>query len=99
MATNPKHQESGNISNHPNRAPAPPLIVQQQLQSMAAAMVDLMQQNLELEKSTDNVDNGTTKNIGRIQRMEGQRTVLKEEISPEVPSLRGCHTWREKCTK
>ena len=48
MATNPKHQESGNISNHPNRAPAPPLIVQQQLQSMAAAMVDLMQQNHEL---------------------------------------------------
>ena len=31
--------------------------------------------------------------------MEGRRTVLKEEISPEVPSLRGCHTWREKCTK
>ena len=48
MATNPKHQESGNISNHPNRALAPPLIVQQQLQSMAAAMVDLMQQNHEL---------------------------------------------------
>ena len=48
MATNPKHQESGNISNHPNRAPTPPLIVQQQLQSMAVAMVDLMQQNHEL---------------------------------------------------
>ena len=48
MATNPKHQESGNISNHLNRAPEPPLIVQQQLQSMAAAMVDLMQQNHEL---------------------------------------------------
>ena len=53
MATNPKHQESGNISNHPNHAPAPPLIVQQQLQSTAAAMVDLMQQNHELIKEVN----------------------------------------------
>ena len=53
MATNPKHQESGNISNHLNRALEPPLIVQQQLQSMAAAMVDLMQQNHELIKEVN----------------------------------------------
>ena len=43
MATNPGHQESGNTFSHPNRALAPPKTVQQQLQSMAATMVELMQ--------------------------------------------------------
>ena len=49
MATSLKHPKSGNASSHPNRVPAlPPASIQQQLQSMAAAMADLMQQNQEL---------------------------------------------------
>ena len=39
------------------------------------------------------------RNIGKIQRMEGQRTVLREEISPEVTSLVGYHTWKERWIK
>ena len=49
MATSTEHQESENASNHPNHALAPPPVsIQQQLQSMAAAMADFMQQNQEL---------------------------------------------------
>ena len=53
MATSPKHQESGNASSLPNRAPAPPLTVQQQLQSIAASMADLTQQNQELTREVN----------------------------------------------
>ena len=53
MATSLGHQESGNASSHPNRAPPPPIVVQQQLQSMAAAMVELMQQNQELTREVN----------------------------------------------
>ena len=35
-------------TSHPNCVPAPLITIQQQLQSMAATMVDLMQQNQEL---------------------------------------------------
>ena len=45
MAPSPGHQENGNTSSHPNYVPPPPMTVQQQLQSMAAAMVELTQQN------------------------------------------------------
>ena len=45
MVTGPKHQESGNASNNPNHALAPPMTIKQQLQSMAVAMAELTQQN------------------------------------------------------
>ena len=45
MTPSPGHQENGNTSSHPNHVPPPPMTVQQQLQSMAAAMVELTQQN------------------------------------------------------
>jgi len=89
MATSLKHQESENTSSHPNSTPTPPPIVQQRLQSMVATIADLTQQNQEL---TNTVDNVSARNTGKIQRMEGQRTVLREEISPKVPSLIGYHT-------
>ena len=53
MATSLGHQESGNSSSHPNLAPPPPITVQQQLQSMAAAMAELMQQNQELTREVN----------------------------------------------
>ena len=53
MATSLGHQESGNASSHPNHARPPPIVVQQQLQSMAAAMVELMQQNQELTREVN----------------------------------------------
>ena len=95
MATSPEHQESGNASSHPNRALAlPPASIQQQLQSMAVAMVDLTQQNQELTKKSiekSNVDIDVSRNLGRTQRMKGWRTRLKEEINSEAPLLEGCH--------
>ena len=48
MATSLGHQESENAFSHPNRAPAPLMTIPQQLQSMAAAMAKLTQQNQEL---------------------------------------------------
>lgn len=45
MTTSPGHQESGNASSDPNCALAPLMTVQQELQSMATAMVELTQQN------------------------------------------------------
>ena len=75
MATSPDHQESGNASSYPNRALAlPPTSVQQQLQSMAVAMVDLTQQNQELTRKSiekSNVDIDMPRNLGRTQRMKG----------------------------
>ena len=75
MATSPEHQESGNASSHPNHAPAPPLTIQQQLQSMADVMENLTQQNQELtrevnrhfqqhqgEEHKQNSENGGAKN-------------------------------------
>ena len=53
MATSPGHKESGNASSHPNRAPPPPMIVQQQLQSMTAVMAELTQQNQELTRKVN----------------------------------------------
>ena len=54
MATSTEHQESENASNHPNHALAsPPASVQQQLQSMATAMADFMQQNQELTREVN----------------------------------------------
>ena len=54
MATTLEHQESGNASSHPNHAPTAPLLsVQEQLQSIVAAMVDLMQQNQELTREVN----------------------------------------------
>ena len=53
MATSLGHQESGNASRHPNHASPPPMIVQQQLQSMATAMVELTQQNQELTREVN----------------------------------------------
>ena len=55
MATSLEHQESGNASNHPNRAqpPPPPLSIQQQLQSMAIVMANLTQQNQEITKEVN----------------------------------------------
>ena len=41
MAISLGHQESGNVFSHLNHAPPPPMTVQQQLQSMAAAMTGL----------------------------------------------------------
>ena len=41
MATSPGYQEGGNASSHPNHAPAPPMTIQQQLQSTAATMAEL----------------------------------------------------------
>ena len=53
MATSPGQQESGNTSSHPNRAPPPPMTVKQQLQFMAAMMVELTQQNHELAREVN----------------------------------------------
>ena len=53
ISTSLGHQESGNASNHPNRAPPPPMTVQQQLQSMAVAMAELTQQNQELTREVN----------------------------------------------
>ena len=100
MAIGPEQQESGNASSYPNYALTPPLTIQQQLQSIVVAMVNLTQQNEELTREViDTVDSDVMRNIGKIQRMEGQRTVLREEISPEVTSLVGYHTWKERWIK
>ena len=53
MTTSPGHQESRNASSHPNRAPPPSMIIQQQLQSMAAVMAELTQQNQELTREVN----------------------------------------------
>ena len=53
MTTSPGHQESRNASSHPNRAPPPSMTVQQQLQSMAAVMAELTQQNQELTREVN----------------------------------------------
>ena len=53
MATSPGHQESGNTSSYPNCVPPPPMTVQQQLQSMAATMAELTQQNQELTRESN----------------------------------------------
>ena len=50
IATSPEHQERGNAFSHLNHALAPPLTIQQQLQSMEVAMANLTQQNQELTK-------------------------------------------------
>ena len=43
MPTSLGHQESGNATSHLNRALEPPMTIQQQLQSMVAAMAELTQ--------------------------------------------------------
>ena len=97
MATSPKHQESENAFSLSNRALAPQSAsIQQQLLSMVAAMVDLMQQNQEL---TREVNSDVSRNIGKTQKIEGRRTTLKEEINSEVSSLEVCYIWREKWTR
>ena len=52
MTTNPSHQESGNTFSHPNCAHQSTPVMQppsvQQIQSMAAAMIELTRQNQEL---------------------------------------------------
>ena len=54
MATNPKHQDSGNAFSHPNHATkSPSAPIQQQLQSMAATMANLTQQNQELTREVN----------------------------------------------
>ena len=50
MTTSPGHQESGNASSHLNCAPAPSMTIQQQLQSMAAVIAKLTQQNYKLTR-------------------------------------------------
>ena len=70
MATSLGHQESGNSSSHPNLAPPPPITVQQQLQSMAAGMAELMQQNQELTREV---------NRHRHQQHSGERSQNVED--------------------
>ena len=54
MATSLEHLESENAFSHSNRALAPQSAsIQQQLLSMVAAMVDLMQQNQELTREVN----------------------------------------------
>lgn len=51
MTTNPKNQEVGDSSNHPNPThDPPPTSIQKQLQSRAATVAELMKQNQELAK-------------------------------------------------
>ena len=52
MASSPKHPKSGDTTNHLNDVlDLPPAsTIQQQLQSMAAAMADLTQQNQDLTR-------------------------------------------------
>ena len=54
IAMSLEHLESGNVSSHLNRAPTLLLAsLQLQLQSMAAAMADLTQQNQELTREVN----------------------------------------------
>ena len=71
MATSPRHQESGNASSHPNHAPPPPMTVQQQLQSMAAAMAELTQQNQELTREVNRLRQQHGGERGQNSRCEG----------------------------
>ena len=51
MASSPKHPKIGDTTNHLNDVlDLPPASIQQQLQSMAAAMADLTQQNPDLTR-------------------------------------------------
>lgn len=51
MTTSPKHPKAGDAFSHPNRIPNPPLAsVQQQLQFMAVAVMELTQKNQDLTK-------------------------------------------------
>ena len=86
IATSLGHEESGNASSHPNRdrqsAPVMPPPTMQHIQSMAAAMAELIRQNQEL-----------TREIGRRQHQgghtEGQaqsQEVGGENVEPENQS-------------
>ena len=86
IATSLGHEESGNASSHPNHdrqsAPVMPPPSMQHIQSMAAAMAELIRQNQEL-----------TREIGRRQHQgghtEGQaqnQEVGGENVEPENQS-------------
>ena len=73
MATSPGHQESGNASSLPNCTPPPPMTVQQQLQSMAALMAKLTQQNQELTREVNRQHQQHSGERGQNSRYEGDK--------------------------
>ena len=94
MATSPEHQKSENASNHPNRAPAPPPIVQQQLQSM---VVDLTQQNQELTREVNRQrQQRRDEEHGKNSKNGGMKNGVEGGDQSRGTITRRYHTWKGK---
>ena len=90
-ATSPGHQKSRDASSNPHHDCQSALVIQQSsiqhMQSMAAAIAELTQQNQELTKE---INLKVKPKIRKIEEM------LNLKTSQGVPRQEGYHIWRRK---